>query len=189
MRVLLSPAAHLGEGLGQIWFPQMKNDNPGFLSASYQKRKCGEIHISICPWIWVLSSEVWLKWNRRQSCQSRLRSLHVWVFGAKFRQIRASHETVAVWTIRACTQISIHFIKRGGRGCEFYSMGHSRCLEQIHPPVSRPQVEHVWPLAVVWSPHRQRVMDGHSVLQVVVRQLFVRSVFTLRWSGEIRELY
>lgn len=45
---LLSAAAHLGEGLGQIWFPQMKNDNPGFLSVSYQERKCGKIHISIC---------------------------------------------------------------------------------------------------------------------------------------------
>lgn len=94
----------------------MKNDNPGFLSASYQERKRGKIHISICPWIWVLSSKVWLKWKRGQSCQSRLRSLHVWAFGAKFRQICASCETVAVCTAGARTQISIHSVKMGLEG-------------------------------------------------------------------------
>lgn len=167
----------------------MKNDNPGFLSASYQERQCGKIHISICPWIWVPSSKVWLKWKRGQSCQSRLRSLHVWVFGAKFRQICASCETVAVCTAGARTQISIHSVKRGWRECEFYCTSHSRCLEEIDSPVSRPQVEDVWPLAVVWSLHGQGVMDGHGVLQVLVRQLFIRSVFTLRWLGEIRGLY
>lgn len=45
----------------------------------------------------------------------------------------------------------------------------SRCLEEIHPPVSSSQVEHIGPLAVVRSLHGQRVVDGHGVLQVLLR--------------------
>lgn len=49
----------------------------------------------------------------------------------------------------------------------------SRGLEEVEPPVGRAQVEHVGPLAVVCRSHSQRVVDGHSVLQVLVGQLLL----------------
>lgn len=60
---------------------------------------------------------------------------------------------------------------------------YSRRLEEIDPPVSGSQVEHVGPLAVVRSFHGQRVVDGHGVLQVLVGQLLIRPVLPLEAHG------
>ena len=64
----------------------------------------------------------------------------------------------------------------------------SRCLEEVDPPVRGAQVEHVGPLAVVRRLHGQRVVDGHGVLQVLVRQLLVRPVLPLqgRYKEEMK---
>lgn len=63
----------------------------------------------------------------------------------------------------------------------------SRCLEQIDPPVGRAQVEDVGPLAVVGRLHGQGVVDGHGVLQVLLRELLIRPVLPLTRPGEIRK--
>ena len=61
-----------------------------------------------------------------------------------------------------------------------------RGLEEIDPPVCSAQVEYVGPLAVVRCPHGQRVVDGHSVFQVFIRQLFVWSVLSLKMRETIK---
>lgn len=65
--------------------------------------------------------------------------------------------------------VILHALFRLGEEHSNGQTGDSRCLEEIHPPVGRPQVKHVGPLAVVRSSHGQRVVDGHGVLQVLVR--------------------
>lgn len=57
--------------------------------------------------------------------------------------------------------------------------GFLRRLEQEHPPVRRPQVEHVGPLAVVGGSHGQSVVDGHGVLHILLRQLALCTVLIL----------
>lgn len=54
-----------------------------------------------------------------------------------------------------------------------------RGLEQEHPPVGGPQVEHVGSLAVVGGSHGERVMDGHGVLHVLLRQVSFCTVLIL----------
>lgn len=66
------------------------------------------------------------------------------------------------------------------RCCLISSVCDSRCLEEVHPPVSGAQVEDVGSLAVVRSLHGQRVMDGNGVLQVFVWELLIGPVLPLR---------
>lgn len=61
--------------------------------------------------------------------------------------------------------------------------GSLRGLEQEDPPVGRPQVEDVGPLAVVGRSHGQRVVDGHGVLYVILRHLSLCAVLVLQDGG------
>ena len=63
-----------------------------------------------------------------------------------------------------------------GRRC---SLRFLRRLQQEHSPVGRPQVEDVRPLAVISCSHGQRVMDGHGVLHVLLRQVSLGAVLVL----------
>lgn len=57
--------------------------------------------------------------------------------------------------------------------------GSLRGLEQEDPPVGRPQVEDVGPLAVIRGSHGERVMDGDGVLHVLFCQLSLCAVLIL----------
>lgn len=63
-----------------------------------------------------------------------------------------------------------------------------RGLEQEDPPVSSAQVKHIGSLAVVCCLHSQRVVDGHSILQILITQLLMSAIFTLK-ANQSRERY
>lgn len=63
------------------------------------------------------------------------------------------------------------------------SHSYLRRLEQEDPPVGRLQLEDIGLLAVVGGPGGQSMVHANSILQVALRQSFVRPVLILdRWG-------
>ena len=67
-----------------------------------------------------------------------------------------------------------------GGGGRRWGWGDPRCLEEEHSPICSAQVEDIGPFAVVCCPHGQRVVDGHSILQILFRQLLFWTVLSLQ---------
>lgn len=63
------------------------------------------------------------------------------------------------------------------------SHSYLRSLEEEDPPVSCLQLEHIGLLAVVGGPGGQSMVHTDGVLQVTLRQSFVRPVFVLDRQG------